>query len=218
MWFFEDLSLGHFGQQAPESSVFQLPNGVATYSLPPFIVALLTFKDNPRSNSFSSMRILERFKWKTSQADNNGLKQQLFAMLTNSYFSFWQCQKQMKKMGSEKSAPPCPFDRGGGGSKDIGAMPMKTTHFKKGLPSEYDWLIGEWLDTSVLMHHVLVPSTNSIRIAECRQKETMTIDNWDICQSPNYMLRSHFLRNQRVASCRESRSIISGNDKKNGIN
>ena len=223
MWFFGDFSLGHFGQQAHESSVFQLPNGVATYSLSPFIVALLTFKDNPRSNSFSSMRILDRFKWKTSQADNNGLKQQLFAMLTNSYLSFWQRQKnRWKKWGPKKVLLGARLTegRGGGvrGSKDIWAIPMETTHFKKGLPLEYDWLIGEWLDTSVLMHHVLVPSTNSIRIAECRQKETMTIDNWDICQSPNYMLRSHFLRNQRVASCRESRSIISGNDKKNGIN
>ena len=97
-------------------------------------------------------------------------------------------KKQMKKMGSKKSAPWCAFDRGAGGeargSKDIWAIPMETTHFKKGLPLEYDWLIGEWLDTSVLMYHVLVPSTNSIRIPECRKKETMTIDNWDISQSP----------------------------------
>ena len=46
------LSLGHFGQQAPESPVSQLQNGVSTSSLPPFIVDLLTFKDYPRSNSF----------------------------------------------------------------------------------------------------------------------------------------------------------------------
>ena len=46
------LSLGHFGQQAPESPVSQLQNGVSTSSLPPFIVDLLTLKDYPRSNSF----------------------------------------------------------------------------------------------------------------------------------------------------------------------
>ena len=46
------LSLGHFGQQAPESPVCQLQNGVSTFPLPPFIVDLLTFKDHPRSNSF----------------------------------------------------------------------------------------------------------------------------------------------------------------------
>ena len=45
------LSLGHFGQQAPESPVSQIQNGV-----PPLIVDLLTFKDYPRSNSF--------FQWK----------------------------------------------------------------------------------------------------------------------------------------------------------
>ena len=55
------LSLGHFGQQAPESPVSQLQNGVSTSSLPPFIVDLLTFKDYPRSNSFS-MGILEGVK------------------------------------------------------------------------------------------------------------------------------------------------------------
>ena len=32
------LSLGHFGQQDPESPVSQLQNGVSTSSLPPFIV------------------------------------------------------------------------------------------------------------------------------------------------------------------------------------
>ena len=46
------LSLRHFGQQAPESPVSQLQNGVSTSSLPPFIVDLLTFKDYARSNSF----------------------------------------------------------------------------------------------------------------------------------------------------------------------
>ena len=46
------LSLGHFGQQALDSPVSQLQNGVSIYSLPPFIVDLLTFKDYPRSNSF----------------------------------------------------------------------------------------------------------------------------------------------------------------------
>ena len=34
------VSLGHFGQQAPESPVSQLQNGVSTSSLPPFIVDL----------------------------------------------------------------------------------------------------------------------------------------------------------------------------------
>ena len=93
--------------------------------------------------------------------------------------------KTNEKNGVRKKCSTVPvWQRRGGGSKDIWAMPMETTHFKKGLPLEYDWLIGEWLDTSVLMHHVLVPSTNSIRIAECRQKETMIIDNWDISQSP----------------------------------
>ena len=46
------LSLGHFGQQAPESPVSPLQNGVSTSPLAPFIVDLLTFKDFPRSNSF----------------------------------------------------------------------------------------------------------------------------------------------------------------------
>ena len=32
------LSLGHFGQQIPESPVFQPQNGVSTSSLSPFIV------------------------------------------------------------------------------------------------------------------------------------------------------------------------------------
>ena len=32
------LSLGHFGQQIPESPVSQLQSGVSTYSLPSFIV------------------------------------------------------------------------------------------------------------------------------------------------------------------------------------
>ena len=47
---FRRLSLslaGHFGQQAPESLVSQLQNGVSTSSLPPFIVDLLTFKVKP---------------------------------------------------------------------------------------------------------------------------------------------------------------------------
>ena len=130
MWFFGDLSLGHFGQQAPESSVFQLPNGVATYSLPPFTVALLTFKVYPRSNSFLSMQILERFKWKTSLADYNGLKQQLFAKLTNSYLSFWQCQKQMKKWGPKKVLHGARLTEGGG-SKAIWAMPIWNQHISK---------------------------------------------------------------------------------------
>ena len=46
------LSPGHFGQQAPESPVSQLQNGVSTSSLPPFILDLLTFIVYPRSNSF----------------------------------------------------------------------------------------------------------------------------------------------------------------------
>ena len=46
------LSLGHFGQKAPESPVSQLQNGVSTSSLPHLIVDLLTFKDYLRSNSF----------------------------------------------------------------------------------------------------------------------------------------------------------------------
>ena len=37
------LSLGHFGQQAPESHVSQFQNGVSTSPLPPFIVDLLTY-------------------------------------------------------------------------------------------------------------------------------------------------------------------------------
>ena len=43
------LSLGHFGQQAPESHVTQFQNAVSTSSLPPFIVDL-AFKDYPKSN------------------------------------------------------------------------------------------------------------------------------------------------------------------------
>ena len=46
------LSPGHFGQEAIESPVSQLQNGVLTSSVPPFIVDLLTFKDYLRSNSF----------------------------------------------------------------------------------------------------------------------------------------------------------------------
>ena len=38
------LSLGHFGQQAPESPVSQLQNDVSTSSLPPFIVDSLHLK------------------------------------------------------------------------------------------------------------------------------------------------------------------------------
>ena len=53
------LSLGHFGQHAYESLVYQLQNGVSTSSLPPFIVNFLTFKVYPRSKSFFSMGILE---------------------------------------------------------------------------------------------------------------------------------------------------------------
>ena len=45
------LSLGHFGQQVPESPVSQLQNGVSTSSLLRFIEDL-TFKDYPRSNPF----------------------------------------------------------------------------------------------------------------------------------------------------------------------
>ena len=48
------LSLGHFGQQVPESPVSQLQNGVSKSSLPPFIVDLLTFKVYTRSNSFGN--------------------------------------------------------------------------------------------------------------------------------------------------------------------
>ena len=70
------LSLGHYGQEVPESPVSQLQNGVSTSALPPFIVDLLTFKDYPRSNSFFSMGILEGVKWQTSRAAFNGRKQQ----------------------------------------------------------------------------------------------------------------------------------------------
>ena len=50
----------HFGQQAPESLMSQLQNGVSTSSLPPFIVNLLTFSFwvNPRSNSFFQCKFL----------------------------------------------------------------------------------------------------------------------------------------------------------------
>ena len=58
-----------------KKQVSQLQNGVSTSSLPPFIVDLLTFKDYPRSNSFS-MEILKGVKWQTSRAAYNGPKQQ----------------------------------------------------------------------------------------------------------------------------------------------
>ena len=58
------LSLGHFGQQAPESPVSQLQNGVSTSSLPPFIVVLSTFKDYTRSNSFFQWEFLGVLKGK----------------------------------------------------------------------------------------------------------------------------------------------------------
>ena len=45
--------------------------------------------------------------------------------------SFWKCQKTDEK-GSEKVLHNA--ERGGGGSKAIGAIPMETTHLKKGLP------------------------------------------------------------------------------------
>ena len=41
------LSLDHFGQQAPESPVSLLQNGVSTSSLPPFIVDSSAFQDYP---------------------------------------------------------------------------------------------------------------------------------------------------------------------------
>ena len=67
------LSLGHFGQQAPERHVSMLQDGVSTFPLPPFIVDLLTFKDYPRSNSFFSMGILEGVKRQTLRAPYNRL-------------------------------------------------------------------------------------------------------------------------------------------------
>ena len=75
------LSLGHFGQEAPESPVSQLQNVVSTSFLPPVILDLLTVKDYPRSNSFFSMGILEGVKWKTSQAAYNGPKEQWYKNL-----------------------------------------------------------------------------------------------------------------------------------------
>ena len=86
------LSLGHFGQQALDSPVSQLPNGVSTSFLPPVILGILTLKDYPRSNSFFSMGILEGVKWKTSQAAYNGPKEQWY--------------KNLKK-GSKITAPFC---------------------------------------------------------------------------------------------------------------
>ena len=83
------LSLGHFGQQTPESPV-STPS-----ALPLFIMDFLTFKDYPRSNSFFSMGILEGVKWQTSQADYNGTKQLCFRIKkkclfwpNNSFFLF----------------------------------------------------------------------------------------------------------------------------------
>ena len=58
-------SLGHFGQQAPESHVFQPQN--QTSPLAPLIVDFLTFKDYPSYNSFFSIGILEDVEWQTSQ-------------------------------------------------------------------------------------------------------------------------------------------------------
>ena len=42
------LSLGHFGQEVPESPMSQLQKGVSTSSLPPFNVDVLIFKVYPR--------------------------------------------------------------------------------------------------------------------------------------------------------------------------
>ena len=81
------LSLGHFGQQAPESHVSQLQNGVSTSSLSHFIVDLLTFKDYLKSNSFFPIGILEGVKWKTSQAYYNGSKQQCYKHISVSFLS-----------------------------------------------------------------------------------------------------------------------------------
>ena len=47
---------------------------------------------------------------------------------------FGNVKKTDEKIGSEKSATRCLIDRGRGGSKAIGPIPMETTHFKKGLP------------------------------------------------------------------------------------
>ena len=69
------LSLGHFGQQVPESPMSQLQNSVSTSSLPPFIVDLLTIKVYPRSKSckppfqkvfFSHTVVPESLFWKLS--------------------------------------------------------------------------------------------------------------------------------------------------------
>ena len=69
------LSLGHFGQQVPESPMSQLQNSVSTSSLPPFIVDLLTIKVYPRSKSckppfqkvfFSHTVVPESLPWKLS--------------------------------------------------------------------------------------------------------------------------------------------------------
>ena len=69
------LSLGHFGQQVPESPVSQLQNGVSS-SLPPFIVDLLTFKVSFEGPTHFFNGISEDVKWLTSQADYNRPKQQ----------------------------------------------------------------------------------------------------------------------------------------------
>ena len=60
------------------------------------------------------------------------LARMVFALFS----SFGNVKKKMTKIVSEKvlQAPWCTFDRRGGGSKAIWAMPMETAHFKRGLP------------------------------------------------------------------------------------
>ena len=59
-----NISLGHFGQQAPENPVSQLQNGVLTSPLPLFIVDLLAFKNYPRSSSFFQWKFMRVLKGK----------------------------------------------------------------------------------------------------------------------------------------------------------
>ena len=59
-----NISLGHFGQQAPENPVSQFQNGVSTSPLPLFIVDLLAFKNHPRSSSFFQWKFMRVLKGK----------------------------------------------------------------------------------------------------------------------------------------------------------
>ena len=86
------LSLGHFGQQVPESPGSQLQSGVSRAPLPPFIVDLLI-----KVKFIFSMGTLEGFKWLISQADYNGPKQIKFLYHVTDFLLLRQLKTMFSK-------------------------------------------------------------------------------------------------------------------------